>query len=471
MRYLALAADYDGTLAHDGHVSATTVEALHRLKRSGRRLVMVTGRELPELLQVCPAIDLFDRVVAENGALLYRPDDRQTVLLADPPPPEFAAELRRRAVEPFSVGQVIVATREPHQNSVFEVIQAQRLALQVIFNKGAVMVLPSGVNKATGLKAALDDLGLSPHNAVGVGDAENDHALLALCECAVTVQNALDTVKARADWVTDGARGDGVAQLIDRMIEDDLASLDDRLVRHHLLIGTNEAGAEERIPPHGRSILVAGTSGSGKSSFATALLERLAEARYQFVFVGPAEHVAALERAVVLGEPDNSPTLKEVVSLLEQPEAQNAVVDLTGIGPEDRPAFCGGLLARLQALRSRLGRPHWALVDDAHHLLPANRRPDQPALSGDLGRLLLITDHPAGIAPELLETVERVLALGSTPAKTIAEFCQARGLATPSVPPTTLETGELLSWPVGDDSPLVRIKAPTPRRGPSRPPR
>ena len=48
----------------------------------------------------------------------------------------------------------------------------------MIFNKGAVMILPSGVNKATGLAAALEELGLSPHNVVGVGDAENDHAFL-----------------------------------------------------------------------------------------------------------------------------------------------------------------------------------------------------------------------------------------------------------------------------------------------------
>lgn len=50
MRYVALATDYDGTLAHHGVVDGPTLEALRRLKESGRRLVLVTGRELPELL-------------------------------------------------------------------------------------------------------------------------------------------------------------------------------------------------------------------------------------------------------------------------------------------------------------------------------------------------------------------------------------------------------------------------------------
>jgi HAD superfamily hydrolase (TIGR01484 family) len=94
-------------------------------------------------------------------------------------------------VAPLSVGRAIVATWRPHENAVLETIRDQGLELQVIFNKDAVMVLPSGVNKATGLAVALHDHGFSPHEAVGIGDAENDHAFLTLCECAVAVDNAL----------------------------------------------------------------------------------------------------------------------------------------------------------------------------------------------------------------------------------------------------------------------------------------
>src|SRR5205823_4267005 len=98
---------------------------------------------------------------------------------------------------PLSVGQVIVATWHPHEQAVLDTIRDLGLELQVVFNKGAVMILPSGVNKATGLLAALNSLGLSPHNAVAIGDAENDHALLAACECGVAVANALPSVKER----------------------------------------------------------------------------------------------------------------------------------------------------------------------------------------------------------------------------------------------------------------------------------
>src|SRR5205085_2848559 len=191
MRYLALATDYDGTLAHHGTVSDDTWAAVQRLRDSGRKVLLVTGRELEDLQRVCPRLDLFDLVVAENGALLYRPATRELRPLAEPPPEELLQELRRRGVGPVSVGHAIVATWEPHQAAVLGVIHDLGLELHVIFNKGAVMVLPTGVNKASGLGAALAELCLSPHNVVGVGDAENDHAFLALCECAVAVANAL----------------------------------------------------------------------------------------------------------------------------------------------------------------------------------------------------------------------------------------------------------------------------------------
>src|SRR3954447_6075330 len=181
MRYLALCCDYDGTIAHHGRVDEPTLAALKRLRESGRKLVLVTGRELDELLTVFPHTDLFARVVAENGALLYRPESREEQPLDEAPPQSFVDKLVQRGVGPISVGRVIIATWEPHEKTVLETIRDCGLELQVIFNKGAVMGLPAGVNKATGLATALAELELSPHNTVGIGDAENDHAFLSFC--------------------------------------------------------------------------------------------------------------------------------------------------------------------------------------------------------------------------------------------------------------------------------------------------
>src|SRR5215813_6745427 len=185
MHYVALATDYDGTLATDSIVPASTLEALDRLRRSGRKVILVTGRELDDLRRVMPDLERFDRIVAENGALLYRPKEKEMKALASPPPAAFIDRLKERDVLPLSVGAVIVATWQPNETIVLEAIRELGLELQIIFNKGAVMVLPSGVNKGTALNVALRELGLSRHNCVGVGDAENDHAFLSLCGCSV----------------------------------------------------------------------------------------------------------------------------------------------------------------------------------------------------------------------------------------------------------------------------------------------
>jgi HAD superfamily hydrolase (TIGR01484 family) len=225
LRYLALAADYDGTLASQGTVASETIEALRRLAATGRKLILVTGRRIDDLIRVFPEVAIFDRVVAENGPLIYRPQSRQTRMLSEPPPAEFIEALQKRRVEPLTVGQVFVATEQPNERTVLDAIGELGLDLQVILNKGSVMVLPASVNKATGLSAALEELGIAPQDVVGIGDAENDEAFLAMCACGVAVANALDSLKAHTDYVTVGADGAGVREIIDLLISEDLRSV------------------------------------------------------------------------------------------------------------------------------------------------------------------------------------------------------------------------------------------------------
>jgi HAD superfamily hydrolase (TIGR01484 family) len=118
-----LATDYDGTLAQDGIVDDATADALVAFRRSGRRLLLVTGRELPDLTRVFPRIDLFDRVVAENGALLFDPATKKETPLGPEPSTELVDTLRKKGVSPLSVGRSIVATWEPNEKLVLEAIR------------------------------------------------------------------------------------------------------------------------------------------------------------------------------------------------------------------------------------------------------------------------------------------------------------------------------------------------------------
>ncbi|PYQ39447.1 MAG: phosphoglycolate phosphatase [Acidobacteria bacterium] len=456
MRFLVLAADYDGTLATDGKVDDSTLDALERLRASGRKLILVTGRHLPDICRVFPPLDLFDRVVVENGGLLYRPQSRDQKLLTEPPNQRFLSLLQERGV-PFSAGKTIVATWKPHEEEVLKAIRDLGLDLQVIFNKGAVMVLPSGVNKGTGLATALEELQLSPHNVVGVGDAENDHAFLKVCECSVAVDNALPALKERADVVLSKARGAGVTELCEQLIARDLADYDSKLKRHSLTLGERVDGAKEPVlvNARGASILVAGRSGSGKSTTVSGILEQLVANEYQFCLIDPEGDYDGFTDAIAFGSAKEAPDPKAILRALESPDA-SVEINLLGIALDDRPAFLASLLPHLEHLRNRTARPHWLIIDEAHHLLPSAWSPVEAGLGKVLENTILITVHPEHVAIAALQSVEVVLGIGEAARAVFRDFAKLMQVRTPAYSGPDPDVGEGLAWfPKGEAAPLL----------------
>jgi len=463
MRYHLLATDYDGTLADDGKVAAETVTALNDVLATGRRLVLVTGRELDELMSVYPDLTIFERVVAENGALLYRPATKERRRLADPPPAALLAALRRLGVAPLSTGEVIVATREPHETAVLEAIRELGLELQVIFNKGAVMILPAGVNKATGLTAALEELKISPHNVVGVGDAENDHSFLKLCECSAAVGGALPAIRDKADLQLAGYAGSGLRELAAELVEDLGATRSPD--RQRLAFGVDDRGTAMTLEPYGDCILVCGASASGKSTVARRIVESLQQLSYQFCIIDPEGDYEEQPGAVIVGKPDAEPRREEVVQLLED-YGVNGVVCMTGVPISDRPRYFSSLLADILQLRLRYGRPHWLVIDEAHHLLPAEWEPPNTVLPETLVNVLLVTVHPELLSPEMQQRVTRLVAVGPTAGEMLRQFVERRGMSLPAAALAATEAelgvGEVLLYSAVDGScRRVRIEPPS----------
>ncbi len=220
MRYLGFAADYDGTLASGGVVAAPVVRALESLKASGRKLLLVTGRNMDEIVEIFPRLDLFDRVVSENGAVVYCPQTGFEKYLSARPPERFLDELRRRRVSPLSVGRIIISTSAAEAPEILDAVRESGLQLDVIFNKSSVMVLPHGVDKATGLRAAIDELSLPAGELVAVGDGENDIPMLGMAGCGAAVAGALEVVKRAADIVLTADAGEGVIELVDLIMRE-----------------------------------------------------------------------------------------------------------------------------------------------------------------------------------------------------------------------------------------------------------
>jgi HAD superfamily hydrolase (TIGR01484 family) len=228
MRYLVLVTDYDGTIATGGKADDATLSAIERLRLSGRRVLLLTGRRVDDLMMVCPRLDLFDYVVAENGAVLYEPLTSEETLLGEPPPARFVRLLRELTGDAIGVGKVIIGTDLPHYAAVFQAIQQTGLDLETIFNRDALMILPGGINKASGMDYALRKLGLSSHEALGIGDAENDYSFLERCGCAVAVANAVPAIRELAAFTTRGEAGQGVVEIVDELIADDLSRIQRR---------------------------------------------------------------------------------------------------------------------------------------------------------------------------------------------------------------------------------------------------
>ncbi len=442
MRYLALATDFDGTLASHGRMAAATAEALGRVRASGRRLLLVSGRRLEDLLQVQPRLDLFDGLILENGAVIHWPATGRTELQCRPVPAHFTQMLRRRGVRPLDVGRVLVATVHPHEATVLEAIYELGLELQIVFNGDAVMVLPPHVNKGTGLATALRALGLSRHEVVGIGDAANDHSFFAMCDCAVATANAIPGLKEEAAFTTAGADGAGVVELADELLADDLRQRLAGREEQELLLGTLADGTPWWVHPREFTLLVAGPSGGGKSTFAAGLIEQLVDHAYQVCVIDPEGDYDTLPGLITTGSRLRPPVIPEVIALLDHVPS-SVVVNLIGMPLAERPGFFQQLMPRLMMLRAQKGHPHWIVVDEAHHLLPRECTACTPLPS----ELVLVTVDPGSLVPAVLQRVDVVVACGPSPAETLGAYVRAAGVPGPEGEiPSSGVLGEALAW-------------------------
>ncbi|WP_193040973.1 MULTISPECIES: HAD-IIB family hydrolase [unclassified Pseudomonas] len=456
MHFLALAVDYDGTIAENGNVPEHVCTALASLKASGRKLLLITGRELQALKHHFTQLDLFDLVVVENGALLYDPRTDTEELIADSASTALVERLRDKGVSPLSVGRSVIATWHPFEDAVISSIRELGLELQMTFNKDAIMVLPTGVNKASGLSAALLRLGICELNVVGVGDAENDHAFLAICGCAAAVNNAIDSIKARADICLSQDHGRGVCELIDMLLQKDAALVP--VERIGVQLGRTADARKVWLPPES-VLLVIGNSGSGKSSYVTWLTERMVEAHQGFCIIDPEGDYLSLDGAVTVGGLTTPPTTEESLHHLLQARL-NVVVSTLALDPAARVQLFGELLPFIQQLRSSTGRPYWMVVDEAHYMLP-HCAAWPPGFLANMGAIIVALDFDQ-VCPSLLDAVDVLVTLGSTARELVQRYAQHTQRRCPEFPARSSAPDYFCLWDVrhGGDVVLMAQQQP-----------
>ncbi len=361
--YRAIAVDYDGTLTDTDAPDPAVLAAIRRARGAGRCVVLVTGRILRSLLASFPDAErTFDAIVAENGGVIWLSGTGGRAA-APPVGPELALALEARGV-PVERGEVLLAMRAVDDQAVLQEIARLGLEVQLVRNRGALMALPPGVSKGTGLLEALADLGISGHSTVAVGDAENDHSLVESCELGVAVANAVPALQDHADVVLGEPAGRGVIELLGGpLLRGDIRV---QPKRWQLRLGIGGDGSAVTIPGSQVNLLVTGGTESGKSLLAGLLAERLVTMGYGVCVIDPeGDHTGleALRGLVVVGGAEPPPSPDQLARLLR---LGSVVVDLSLRSPAERANDCRRTLEALAEHRDRHGTPHWILLDEAH---------------------------------------------------------------------------------------------------------
>jgi len=449
MRFTVFALDYDGTIAQGGVLDPEVRRAIAEARQRGITVAIVTGRILNDLRRVAGDLRFVDAVVAENGAVVAFPEGGHSVALATSPPQHLLDDLRKRGVS-IEVGQCVIEADARFAPEFLGAIRDLELPYVLIFNRSRLMALPSGVNKANGFREALRTLRLSPHNAMAIGDAENDHDLLEACELGVAVAWGSPALKQKADEILPGQGSKAVAGFIRRAAEDPRLA-PERVGHRRLILGTNGQGEPVSLAVRGLNVLITGDAKSGKSWVTGLICEQLIQLRYSVCVIDPEGDYSGLETlpgVIRIGGTSVGPTPHDLRTALRYPDV-NVVIDLSQMHDADKWSYAGSLLAGITEIRRRYGIPHRIVVDEAHYLLHDSHALAQ--LDITLGGYALVTYQPSRLHPDLRRAVEAVVVTRLTDAQELSAlgpWCaqpdQCRSLA-------QLQFGQAAILPMSND--------------------
>lgn len=430
MKFVVLVLAYDDTIAIDGVLDQSVRQAIAAARAAGIVVVVATSRTLSDLRQRNGDLGFVDAIVAENGAVLTFPGAGHSRVVAPPPDDRLVAELRQRGVA-IATGECVVTASADAAHEVLSVIRHLRLSVAPVFDRDRLIVLPDGISKATGLREVFDDLRLSAHNAIAVGDAETDLRVLELCERGVAVSWGSETLKAAADEVIDGAGPGAVAVYIEGVLSSPAIPASSS-PRRRALLGHGPGGDEIRVALGGGNLLVAGDPKSGKSWVTGLLCEQLALQKYCVCVLDPEGDYTGLEQlpgVVVLGGDDPPPRPHELLRALRYPDL-SVVVDLSRLPHAEKAEYLESVLPALALVRRRAGVPHRIVVDEAHYFLGGPRAMD--LLDLELGGYVLATYQTALLDPAVVQAADRIivtLAADPRELRTLAAVSGADGAA------------------------------------------
>ena len=263
-----VAIDLDGTLlSPDKTISPANKQALLDAEAAGVNVVICTGRPLSGVRPIFEEIAFKSNhsySVINNGCTTVKSSD-WSVISYDALSEEDLVYLDQltQEIHPqlslFDLNRYIILNQEPSEIAIMdsgivstvpvplgleEVLEAQPIfqgmfidqkeqidAFQDAYEDALAQrfhtirsqpilfeILPKGVNKATGLKALADHLGIPREEVMAIGDENNDIEMIEYAGLGVAMGNAPDPIKALADVTTTSNEEDGVATAIKRYV-------------------------------------------------------------------------------------------------------------------------------------------------------------------------------------------------------------------------------------------------------------
>lgn len=261
-QFKLLAFDLDHTLLkEDGTLAPETITVLTHLHDAGMKIVLCSGRPVPGLTKLNQQLGLTrpgDFSIYFNGGLV-RENNKGTVIFSQTMPEQAVAGVvdvgRQYKVPVNLVAANAVYALLDHGESQYTLVAPHgmpflfyradeyRDAKTDAIYKGAIAVkptlvdqlqsnlniegvditrsrrqllelMPAGINKRVGLERLLKHLGYGTENLMVFGDEENDREMMLFAGLSVAVGNAIPSIKAIADRVTDTNEENGVANFL-----------------------------------------------------------------------------------------------------------------------------------------------------------------------------------------------------------------------------------------------------------------
>ncbi|WP_456395074.1 phosphoglycolate phosphatase [Thermococcus sp.] len=217
-----ISVDIDGTITYpDRRLHEEALRAIRRAESLGLRVMLVTGNTAGFAMGASVLIGTSGPIIAEDGGVVADCKGDNRIYLGDMGESTILwSELKKRYPEAemsytMKYGERkagLVLRRTVPVEAVRRLIKELNLNLEAVDSGFAIHVKQPWVNKGNGIKKACEILGIKPEEVAHIGDGENDLAAFDVVGYKVALAQAPESLKSRADYITQKSYGEGGAE-------------------------------------------------------------------------------------------------------------------------------------------------------------------------------------------------------------------------------------------------------------------